>query len=119
MIAYLRYGFLAILAAIFVIVALANRTLTTVKLLPDTLASLLGFNIGFTLPLFMVLGLAIVLGLMMGFIWEWLREHSYRAEAARAQREATALRAKLAEAASAPASATKSKDDVLALVDAR
>jgi lipopolysaccharide assembly protein A len=117
MMGYVRYFVLAVLAIVFVTLAVANRTLVTVQLLPDTLAALLGFNIGFTLPLFMVLGLAIALGLMLGFVWEWLREHSYRAEAARARREADTLRAQVAEVEKTTPSARK--DDVLALLDAR
>ena len=54
---------------------------------------MIGFNFGFGLPLFILLGLAIGLGLMLGFIWEWLREHSYRAEAARLRRKVDALEA--------------------------
>ena len=118
MMAYLRYGVMFVLGAAFVTLALANRSLVTVQMLPDTLAALLGFNLGFTLPLFMVLGGAIVLGLMLGFVWEWLREHSYRAEAARARREADALRAQIAAPATAPVAPKKGKDEVLALLDA-
>lgn len=117
MMAYLRYAVLTLLAIAFVTLALANRALVTVQLLPDTLASLLGVNLGFTLPLFMVLGLAIALGLMLGFVWEWLREHSYRAEAARARREADALRAQVAQVEQTNPAARK--DEVLALLDAR
>jgi uncharacterized integral membrane protein len=117
MLVYLRYAVLTILAVVFITLALANRMLVTVQLLPETLAALLGFNLGFTLPLFMVLGGAIALGLMLGFVWEWLREHSYRAEAARARREADALRAQVAQVEKANPAARK--DDVLALLDAR
>lgn len=118
MMRYLRYAVLGVLGAIFIVLALANRSLVTVQMLPDTLAALLGFNMGFTLPLFMVLALAIAFGLMLGFVWEWLREHSYRADAARAQREADSLRAQLHKAETT-ATAPKAKDEVLALLDAR
>jgi lipopolysaccharide assembly protein A len=117
MLAYLRYLVIGLLAAVFVTLALANRSLVTVQLLPDTLGALFGFNMGFTLPLFMVLGGAIVTGLMLGFIWEWLREHSYRAEAARARREADALRAQLDKPETAKPA--RKQDEVLALLDAR
>ncbi|MDD7971290.1 lipopolysaccharide assembly protein LapA domain-containing protein [Roseinatronobacter alkalisoli] len=117
MLTYLRYGVLAVVALALLTVALANRALITVKLLPDALAGVLGGNLSMTLPLFVILGLAIGFGLMLGFVWEWLREHGYRSEAARARREADALRADL-KRVETMAPQTR-KDDVLAVLDAR
>jgi lipopolysaccharide assembly protein A len=57
----------------------------------------------------------ILVGLLIGFIWEWLREHRIRAEAARTRRELTESRReveKLREARPKEAG-----DDVLALLD--
>lgn len=115
MMAYLRYALAALLAAVFIIIALANRSMVEVKLLPDTLASLFGFNLGATLPLFLILGLAIGAGLLLGFVWEWVREYSIRAEAARLRRERDAMRSELTRVEKI-APQTR-KDDVLALVD--
>lgn len=117
MLTYLRYGALTIIAVILLTIALANRTVITVKLLPDALAGVLGFNLSMTLPLFIILGLAIGFGLLLGFVWEWLREHGYRSEASRARREAEALRADLKRVETI-APQTR-KDDVLAVLDAR
>jgi lipopolysaccharide assembly protein A len=117
MIAYLRYGFAAMIAVVFVTVAVANRAIVEVKLLPDTLAALLGFNISFALPVFLLLGLAIVIGLLLGFVWEWFREHGYRAEAAKLRREAASMRSELQRAEKvAP---QMRKDDVLALIESK
>lgn len=117
MLTYLRYGVLAIVALILLTIALANRTVVTVKLMPDTLAGVLGFNLSMTLPLFIILGLAIGFGLLLGFVWEWLREHGYRSDAVRSRREAEALRADLKRVETI-APQTR-KDDVLAVLDAR
>ncbi len=117
MMAYLRYGVAALVALVFVTVALANRAIIEVKLLPDTLAALLGFNFSVSLPLFIILGLFIGAGLLLGFVWEWFREHGYRAEAARLRREREAMRAELKRAEKvAP---QMKKDDVLALVESK
>jgi lipopolysaccharide assembly protein A len=117
MIAYLRYGFAAVIAVIFVTVAVANRAFVEIKLLPDALAALLGFNFSLALPVFLLLGLAIVLGLVLGFVWEWFREHGYRAEAAKLRRETASMRAELQRAEKvAP---QMRKDDVLALVESK
>ena len=86
MMAYLRIALSAVLAILLATIALANREFVSVQLFPEAIGNLIGFNFGFGLPLFILLGLAIGLGLMLGFIWEWLREHSYRAEAARLRR---------------------------------
>lgn len=114
---YLRYGFATIMALVLVTIALANSAITQVKLLPDAIAALLGFNVSVSLPLFIILGGAVGLGLMLGFVWEWLREHSYRAEASKLQRENDQLRADL-NRVERVAPQTR-KDDVLALLEAK
>ena len=117
MMAYLKYGFTALIALILVTVALANRSIVTVQLLPEALASILGFNFNVTLPLFLILALAVGTGLLLGFIWEWFREHAYRAEAARLRRKNDEMRDELERVRQRlPHSG---KDEVLALVDSR
>lgn len=118
MMAYLRIALSAVLAVLLATIALANRDFVAVQLFPDTIGSLVGFNFGFGLPLFILLGLAIGLGLMLGFIWEWLREHSYRAEAARLRRKVAALEGDLEEVQKA-APAVAQTDEVLAVLDAK
>lgn len=117
MMAYLRYGLTALVALVLVTIALANRAFVEVKLLPDALASLAGFNLSLSLPLFLMLGVAIGAGLLLGFVWEWFREHGYRAEAARLMRENDAIRSQLDRAKEVAPSIQR--DDVLALVDSK
>ncbi len=117
MMAFIRYGFAALVAAVFVTVALANRAMIDVKLLPDALAALFGFNYMFTLPLFLLLAGAVGIGLLLGFIWEWLREASIRSEAAKLRREKDAMREEL-KRVEQMAPQTR-KDDVLALVEGK
>ncbi|TVP72613.1 MAG: LapA family protein [Rhodobacteraceae bacterium] len=117
MMAYLRYAFAALVAAVFIIIALANRAMVEVKLLPDALAQLTGISVDIRLPLFLILGLAIAAGLVLGIIWEWLREHSIRADAARLRRERDATRSELQRVDNRAADGRR--DDVLALVDGK
>ncbi len=117
MFAYLRYGVAIVLALVLATIALANRGFVSVKLFPDAIGGLLGFNFGFSLPLFILLGLAVGAGLMLGFVWEWLREHSYRADAARLRRRIDTLEAELARVEK-QAPAAVQKDDVRAVVEA-
>ena len=113
---YIRYALLALVLLFSVTLALANRAPVTLALWPDTVTTFLGFGYSATLPLFAVVVGAIGLGLVLGLIWEWVREHNHRAEAARLRREVTALR----ETHPAPMQAAKPsqpRDQVLAILD--
>lgn len=117
---YLRYALLVIVLVLAVTIAMANRSSVTLALWPDSVSSILGFGYAVTLPLFVVVVGAVGLGLLMGFIWEWLRERGIRAEAVRNRRELEVLRAREPgpkPAASVPAVAPR--DDILALVETR
>lgn len=111
---YLRYAFLAALAVCLVTVALANRGAVTLHLLPEGLTGFLGFSWSITLPLFIIIFGAIIAGVLIGFVWEWLREHKHRAEGARAKRSAARLEREV-KAIKTPES--KTGDDVLALLE--
>lgn len=111
---YIRYAFLATLAIVLVSVALANRGMVQLSLLPSGLADLAGMNRSIELPMFVVIFGGIVAGLLIGFIWEWLREHKYRAQASRKEAEVKKLERELRRT---KAERDKDKDEVLALLD--
>lgn len=111
---YIRYAFLAALAIVLVSVALANRDMVTLQLLPSGLADLIGMNRSIELPLFIVVFGGIVAGLLIGFVWEWLREHKHRAAAAQRQAEVKKLERELRRT---KVERDKDKDEVLALLD--
>ncbi|MCK0167549.1 LapA family protein [Jannaschia sp. S6380] len=109
---FLRYLFLGLLALCLLILALANRGAVTLRLLPEDVGTYIGFGQGFTAPLFVVIFLAMAVGLMIGFFWEWLREHKHRAEARSERAQKERLEKELARTR-----ATSEQDEVLALVD--
>lgn len=116
MIRYLKYLLLALLTVALLTVALANRTIVTLHLLPDNMGTFMGFTWSINLPMFLVIFGGIVAGLLIGFVWEWFREHKHRStavtrtrEVARLEREVTKLRETKADP----------KDEVLALLDKR
>ena len=111
---YIRYAFLAALAVVLICVALANRDPVTLKLLPADVSTLMGMQETLTLPLFLVIFGGIVTGLLIGFFWEWLREHKHRAEASRRQSEVKQLQRELRRV---KGERDKDKDEVLALLD--
>ncbi|WP_417258067.1 lipopolysaccharide assembly protein LapA domain-containing protein [Celeribacter sp.] len=78
---YIRYAFLAVIAVVLITLALANRSMVTLNLLPSELAQLVGIGYAITVPLFSVIFAAVVAGLLIGFFWEWMRESKHRAEA--------------------------------------
>ena len=88
---YIRFLFLAVLGICLLIVALANREPVTLFLFPDEIAEFAGFAPTVTLPMFIVIFGGIVVGLLLGFVWEWLREYKYRAVAATDRRERVRL----------------------------
>ena len=109
----LRVLFLGLLAFVLLILALANRDAVTLRLIPEGLSEYLGFGLAVTLPLFVVVFLAIGLGLTIGYVLEWLREHRHRRAAARERAERERLERELAKAERRG----DAGDDVLALVE--
>nr|WP_175482062.1 LapA family protein [Gemmobacter aquatilis] len=112
---YLRYLVLLAIALCLLTVALANRAPVTVKALPDDLTALLGYGWQMDLPLFAVLFGGVAIGLLIGFVWEWLREHRHRAEASSKAAEARRLQRELA--AMRDAKGEVQQDDVLSLIE--
>lgn len=111
---YIRYAFLGALAIVLVSVSLANRGMVELRLMPSALTELAGFDWVISLPLFVVVLGGIAGGLVIGFFWEWLREHKHRREASvkakevtKLEREVTRLKGKQSEG----------KDEILAILD--
>jgi uncharacterized integral membrane protein len=112
---YLRYMVLGFIAISLIAVALANRGIVRLTLLPESLGDVIGFNVQMQVPLFVVIFLGVTLGLLIGFLWEWLREMKHRSAArsehmqvVRLEREVRKLKA---------TSADNDKDEILALLD--
>jgi uncharacterized integral membrane protein len=111
---YIRYASIAIFTLALVLIALANRGMVSVKVLPDELAGMAALNPSYDVPLFVVIFGGVFAGFIIGLIWEWIREHGERAEAARKLRELSALRA---EVRRLKGEKHQGKDEVLALLD--
>jgi uncharacterized integral membrane protein len=114
MMRYLRYAFLAALGIILISVSLANVQSVELKLMPDALAELLRFNLSASLPLFLVVLGGVAAGLVIGFLWEWLREHKHRRDATVKKTEVRKLER---EVKKLKKKQNEGKDDVLAILD--
>lgn len=106
-----RMIFLTVLAIALVILALANRQMVVLRPFPANLDAYLGGSWQLTMPLFLVIFLALLVGMVLGLIWEWLREAQLRAESSRRARD-------LAQLEAAAGTRSRPRDDVLALLDA-
>jgi uncharacterized integral membrane protein len=111
---YLKYTFLIVVGLALILMAMANREVVTLEVIPPDLAAWFGIQYGIDLPLFVVVLGGVVIGLLVGFVWEWLREHRHRVEAATQKRTARALER---EVTTLKGPAQNSKDEILALVD--
>jgi putative membrane protein len=106
----IKYILLAIILIAIVVLAVANRGMVTLHLLPEGLSSLGQRSV--EVPLHLVgLGL-ILLGMILGYILEWLREHKHRRRASVKSREAAELNREVTQLRKANAK----DDDVLALI---
>ena len=77
---YIRYACITTFAVALIAVSLANRTVVTLKVLPEEVAGLFSVNPSINMPLFVVVFGGIIVGLLVGFVWEWFREHAMRAD---------------------------------------
>lgn len=111
---YVRYASIAIFAVALILVSLANRQMVSVRVWPDEVSGMVASNPGYELPLFVVIFAGILAGLIIGFVWEWIREAGERAEAARQSREMAQLRA---EVKRLKGEKHTGKDEVLALLE--
>ncbi len=111
---YIRYACIAIFAIALIAIAVANRNIVEIRLLPLEIADLFAVAPSIQLPLFIIIYGGILVGLLVGFIWEWLREHGQRSEAARLAREKRSLER---ENQRLKGERHKGKDEVLAILD--
>jgi len=111
---YVRYLCIATFAVALISVALANRAMVPLKILPTEISGLFAVNPSVELPMFIVILGSILAGLLVGFIWEWIREYGERAEAAKQAREMRRLQRELDKL---KAQKHEGKDEVFALLD--
>ena len=111
---YVRYLCIATFAVALISVALANRIMVPLKVLPSEVSGWFALNPQVEMPLFVIILGSIVAGLLVGFVWEWIREYGQRSEAARQAREMRRLEREIARL---KGEKNHGKDEVLALLD--
>ncbi len=111
---YIRYVSIAIFGIALIVVSLANRQMVSVQVLPPELSSLAAVNPQAEVPLFAVLFGGILVGLLVGFVWEFMIEQRKHSQSRRHKAEADKLRRELDQM---KAEKHKGKDEVLALLE--
>jgi lipopolysaccharide assembly protein A len=114
MLRYIKYAFLIVLALCLLVLSLANRETVTLTALTPELEQFSGLQYSLDLPLYMVVLGGVALGLLIGFIWEWLRESKHRAEVAKRQQQVRTLKR---EVLRLRGEKNEQTDDVLAILD--
>lgn len=109
-----RLIFLAIVGAVLIVFALANREMVTFRLLPPELAEFLPWTIAIKAPAFIAIFGGMLIGVLIGFVWEWMREHRYRAAAERRRRNISRLEE---EVDGLKKEKSAGKDEILAMLD--
>lgn len=109
-----KYILLAIIAVILAAVALANAQMVTLRVLPEAMAGFLGLTWSVRLPMFVVILMAIGIGLLIGFLFEFAREHKHRVAARTERREREALEREVRQIRS---DRPDRGDDILALLE--
>ena len=110
----IRIFFVVTLAIVLILVAAANRAPVTVGLLPETIAAFTGRAWTLTMPAFVALFLAMVFGVLVGLVWEWLREAHLRAESKTRAHNLQVLQREMGDLRRTHAAP---KDEVLAILD--
>lgn len=114
MLRFIKLTIATIVMLAIVLVAVANRELVTVKLLPDPISEVLGLTYAVTLPLFIILLAAVLIGLLLGYLIEWIRERKHRREVTIKARELSKLETEIQKMKKDSGS---QEDDVLALLN--
>jgi putative membrane protein len=107
----LKIVILGLILVAIVVLALANRAPVTLNLLPDGMARVMPLQV--QVPLFVVSLVSIVVGMVIGYLFEWLREHKHRKRASQNAREAAKLER---EVDRLRRRSGKPEDEVLALI---
>ena len=109
----IRTLFLFCLATLLISLSLANSEKITLNFLPENLAALFEIKIAVNIPLFLVFFSGIFIGLVIGFVWEWLREYKFRVEANNYQKKLSIAETELSKLHAKE----NQKDDVLTLLE--
>ncbi len=109
---YFKIVFLVILGIVLCFLALANRDPIILRLVPSTLEAVVPVP-PVRVPAFIAIFGGILLGLLVGFVWEWLREYQHRSLATKSERKIR----KLENEVSSLRTDKSDEDEILQILD--
>ena len=112
--ALLRWAFLISVGTLLILVGVANREPVTLRLLPDELEALFPLPEPITVPAFAAIFGGMILGVLVGFFWEWMRERKHRNEVIAKRREVSRLEHEMDDLKRKQSS---DEDEILGLLD--
>lgn len=115
---YISYSFWIILGFCLIVLSIANREVVTLHILPNEFLNLLPegaeFMLKLSVPLYLAILFGVFIGLVIGVIWEYLRETHYRIDKRSNKREISQLKREIARLEEKTG---EKKDEVLALLE--
>ena len=109
----INYIFYGIVATVLIFIALANREIIRISLVPEEF-SFIGYNFQLNTPIFFIFFAGFTFGIMVGFILEWMREYKLRSASSYKTLELNNMRRQIQQL---KCEKYKNQDDVLALLD--
>ena len=84
---YIKFLILTIVGIVLIIFAISNNQIIEVRILPDNFGGVFGLKSIYSLPFFVILYPTLVLGLLLGFFFEYFRERKYRVKLKQANKD--------------------------------
>ena len=111
---YIRVIFLTCLSIILLTLAVANRELVDIRILPSELESFLGGGMILSIPIFVLFLCGVIFGLFVGFVWEWIREMKHRSASSRKSKELAKVENELSQL---KRESSQNEDEILLLLN--
>ncbi len=109
----INYALYGIIAVALIFLALANREVIRINLLPKELI-FLGFDFHFNIPIFVIFFGGVFFGVMIGFLLEWMREYRLRFESSQKTLELNSMQRQIQQLKDEK---YENQDDVLTLLE--
>jgi len=68
-----------------------------IRILPIELEGFLGVGLVFSIPIFVLFLCGVIFGLLVGFVWEWIREMKHRSASSRKSKELAIVESELSQ----------------------
>ena len=111
---YIRVIFLTCLSITLLTLAVANRELVDIRILPSELEGFFGGGTIFSIPIFVLFLCGVIFGLFVGFVWEWIREMKHRSASSRKSKELAKVENELSQL---KRESGKNEDEIMLLLN--